>query len=67
MKKENSFKILFLTAFLKILRFLIRNLKKAAHSIFRKLNLHRFDECKYETDPKAEKWAKINGLETIVS
>ena len=60
MKKENSFKILFFTAFLKFLRFLIRNLQKVAHYIFRKLNLHRFDECKYETDPKAEKWAKNN-------
>ena len=65
MKKENSFKILFFTAFLKFLRFLIRNLKKVAHYIFRKLNLHRFDECKYETDPKGNGQKITSGLEMI--
>ena len=62
MKKKDRKKVkyLLLLASLKILRFLIINLKKVAHKVFRKLNLHRFNNQSFKPDPKAEKWAKYN-------
>ena len=62
MKKKTTKKVkyLLLLALLKILRFFIINLKKVAHKIYRKLNLHRFNNQSFKPDPKAEKWVKQN-------
>ncbi len=62
MKKKTTKKVkyLLLLALLKILRFFIINLKKVAHKIYRKLNLHRFNNQSFKPDLKAEKWAKYN-------